>query len=37
MSEVLGFMLLRFAVIGGGIVLLLVLLGIAAFVLKKLR
>ena len=35
MNEVLGFLFLRFAVIGGGILLLLVLLGVAAVVLKK--
>lgn len=36
MNEVLGFMLLRFAVIGGGILLLVLLLGVALIVLKKL-
>ena len=35
MSEVLGFLFLRFAVIGGGILLLVLLLGVAAVVLKK--
>jgi hypothetical protein len=36
MNEVLGFMLLRFAVIGGGILLLALLLGVVAIVVKKL-
>lgn len=35
MDEVLGFMLLRFAVIGGGIFLLILLLGVVVFALKK--
>jgi len=35
MGEVLGFMLLRFAIIGGGIVLLILLLGVVVFALKK--
>ena len=35
MNEVLGFMFLRFAVIGGGILLLALLLGVVAIVLKK--
>ncbi|MGW5722441.1 hypothetical protein ACWEVP_40155 [Amycolatopsis sp. NPDC003865] len=35
MSEVLGFMLLRFAVIGGGIFLLILVLGVVAFAVKK--
>ena len=36
MTEVLGFMFLRFAVIGGGILLLVLLLGVVAIILKKL-
>ena len=35
MGEVIGFMLLRYALIGGGIVLLILLLGLVLFVLKK--
>jgi cbb3-type cytochrome oxidase subunit 3 len=35
MSEVIGFMLLRFALIGGGIVLLILLLGVVVYALKK--
>ncbi len=35
MGEALGFMLLRFAVIGGGIFLLILLLGVVVFALKK--
>lgn len=35
MGEVIGFMLLRFAMIGGGIILLLLLLGVVVFALKK--
>jgi flagellar biogenesis protein FliO len=35
MSEVLGFMLLRFAIIGGGIFLLILLLGVVVYALKK--
>ena len=37
MNEVLGFILLRFAVIGGGILLLVLLLGVVAIILKRLR
>jgi flagellar biogenesis protein FliO len=35
MGEVLGFMLLRFAIIGGGIFLLILLLGVVVYALKK--
>ena len=35
MGEVLGFLLLRFAVIGGGLLLLALLLGVVALALKK--
>ncbi|MEQ0562304.1 hypothetical protein ABJI51_24740 [Amycolatopsis sp. NEAU-NG30] len=35
MGEVIGFMLLRYALIGGGIVLLILLLGVVVFALKK--
>ena len=36
MNEVLGFLFLRLAVIGGGILLLVLLLGVVAIILKKL-
>ncbi|SEF36374.1 hypothetical protein SAMN05421837_110129 [Amycolatopsis pretoriensis] len=35
MGEVVQFMLLRFAIIGGGVLLLLIVLGVIAVVLKK--
>jgi hypothetical protein len=35
MGEVLGFMLLRFAIIGGGIFLLILPLGVVVYALKK--